>query len=736
MRESAGDSLERSKWVLPIAVRRLSYETDASYTDSLMNANFFPAKLRERTLRAIKREIKTRANPKPLHQMLTNRTSSSIPLKVDVVTAHLLDCSFCALALPQRWACARCSGRRKVVQVPNLSTFACKRHRVWTGPWSPPEDHEPASREGIAAEKRWRRMFVRGQIDLPITLELGKTVADWHAQLGKASSAQAQFVAVVRIWTAVVRRLNSLLRPSRDYAVIYEELASVVIEALRPASADPWPIVDYLWTILRRVRLLATKAEELRLVWRVEESGDHWPRAQDLKDVHPDAVRELGSYFTPMRTSRASSLEESLQRHVLVRSRSNPLTAIGAKKTEEVVFACNEGHFSRAQLTHRRVSHKTRSQGCAVCCGRVALAGFNTLADLYPAIAERWNHKLNGERTPSSVAPRSAKKVWWICTRGHEFESPIGNMVRSGGKACPGCSRAYAIPGETGLDVTHPELRARWHPTMNGNLDPRAVLAGSGRLVWWVCDKGHPHRMSPSNASNGGGCGVCSGLQIISGINSLKDLRPDIAEQWHPTLNGEARPEDQAVKSAKFFWWLCPQGHEWNAQVSTRYRNGCPICSNQLIVEGVNSLADLHPEVLELWHPSRNGGMEPTAVSAGSGQKAWWLCRKGHEYDREIVQQVKFRASCPVCDNRRILPGFNDAWTRFPKLMQDWCWELNSDFDPRVNLPGSQKHWWRCGAGHEQHMNAYNRFLAGGCTSCPLSSRILGGRGKSWSAGE
>jgi len=41
------------------------------------------------------------------------------------------------------------------------------------------------------------------------------------------------------------------------------------------------------------------------------------------------------------------------------------------------------------------------------------------------------------------------------------------------------------------LKVFNPGLAAQWNPVKNGDLTPGAVTPGSGKKVWWLCEKGH-----------------------------------------------------------------------------------------------------------------------------------------------------------------------------------------------------------------------------------------------------
>ena len=51
----------------------------------------------------------------------------------------------------------------------------------------------------------------------------------------------------------------------------------------------------------------------------------------------------------------------------------------------------------------------------------------------------------------------------------------------------------------------------------------------------------------------------------LSESYSLHVLRPDLAKEWHPTKNGSLSPKDVTPESQMEVWWLCENGHWWQA---------------------------------------------------------------------------------------------------------------------------------------------------------------------------
>lgn len=129
----------------------------------------------------------------------------------------------------------------------------------------------------------------------------------------------------------------------------------------------------------------------------------------------------------------------------------------------------------------------------------------------------------------------------------------------------------------------YPKIAKEWHPDKNGDLKPTDVTAHSHTKVWWKCSKGHEWEAKVQNrVANRTGCPYCSGNKVIIGENDLQTLYPDIAKEWHPTLNGDLKPTDVKPGSGKRVWWECSVcSHEWQATIANRTYNhsGCPECA-------------------------------------------------------------------------------------------------------------------------------------------------------------
>lgn len=101
---------------------------------------------------------------------------------------------------------------------------------------------------------------------------------------------------------------------------------------------------------------------------------------------------------------------------------------------KKVWWICEKGHEWEADIAGRTAGH-----GCPVCSGRTIVSGYNDLASKFPNVSAQWHPTKNGKLTPQEESPFSHKKVWWICSKGHEWQAKISN--RSNGTGCPFCNK-------------------------------------------------------------------------------------------------------------------------------------------------------------------------------------------------------------------------------------------------------------------------------------------------------
>ena len=240
-------------------------------------------------------------------------------------------------------------------------------------------------------------------------------------------------------------------------------------------------------------------------------------------------------------------------------------------------WVCQKGHRWQAMVKSRAAG-----TGCPVCANRAVLPGENDLAASFPEVAAQWHPSKNGALTPRDVPPGTQRKVWWLCEKGHAWQARVSTRTY-GGSGCPVCAGKQVAPGENDLATMYPDIAREWHPTRNGAITPQGVTPYSNRKVWWLCPRGHAYQaVVATRTSHHSGCPYCSGRRALAGYNDLATLFPQLAAQWHPTLNGSLTPEMVTPGSHKRVWWICPEGHVWRAVIYPRTGKkqcGCPVCA-------------------------------------------------------------------------------------------------------------------------------------------------------------
>lgn len=115
----------------------------------------------------------------------------------------------------------------------------------------------------------------------------------------------------------------------------------------------------------------------------------------------------------------------------------------------------------------------------------------------------------------------------------------------------------------------------------------------------------------------------------------------------------------------------------------------------------------------------KNGLLKPEKVTMGSNRKVWWGCEKGHEWQAPVYSRTHGNG-CPVCSNRKILPGYNDLATLHPELVKQWEFAKNGDLKPdQIGCGYDRKVWWVCEKGHEWQATVRSRVeKATGCPVC------------------
>ena len=208
-----------------------------------------------------------------------------------------------------------------------------------------------------------------------------------------------------------------------------------------------------------------------------------------------------------------------------------------ASSKEEVWWICPKGHEWKAQVVNRT----NKGTGCPGCSSRVSSAE-NNLADMYPEIAEQWDHSKN-IKLPKDYTSKSSQSVFWLCADGHSWKTKIIHRTL-GGSGCPTCSGLVACE-TTSLAAKFTNLLQEWDYEKNVDVDPQHVSAQANIQAWWKCKDGHSWQAWVYNRTgNGSGCPFCAGkhtkpekaIEALFGVQRHNKAPPLSGLKYKPDL--------------------------------------------------------------------------------------------------------------------------------------------------------------------------------------------------------
>ena len=438
-------------------------------------------------------------------------------------------------------------------------------------------------------------------------------------------------------------------------------------------------------------------------------------------------------------------------------------------------WICKCRHEWEAEIKNRA---KGRT-GCPYCLNKKVLIGFNDLATTNPEIAEEWNFEKNKELLPTMIPAGSQKKVWWKCSKGHEWQAlVVERAVRKTG--CPYCANQKVLIGFNDLATTNPELAIEWNYEKNKDLSPKMVVSGSLKKVWWKCSLGHEWQETVvKRTARGYNCPFCSSHKVLAGFNDLAIKYPDVAKEWHPTKNGSLTPCEVSASSKKKAWWICSKGHEWQAVIGSRTdsRAGCPICNQEMktsfpeqailfylrkITRAESRNNDFGKEI-DVYLPEYKIGIEHNGKfyhkdkKEADKQKILFFAERNiriitvaegyqnavHndiiEYEastnkeslnwaiRELLKKISLTEmyidvendAAEIYSQYIIAEKENSLAVKLPEIAQEWNYEKNGLLTPEmISNASGKKVWWKCSKGHEWQATVNDRKKGYGCKIC------------------
>ena len=395
--------------------------------------------------------------------------------------------------------------------------------------------------------------------------------------------------------------------------------------------------------------------------------------------------------------------------------------------TKKVWWKCKNGHEYCTS-----VAQKIRGNiVCPICSNQQVLTGFNDFATKHPKLLEEWDYEKNDKLgiKPDKIIMGKRMKVWWKCSKGHEWQSAINDRIRNNKlyNRCPICSSYLrtSIPEKIiyyYISKVYPKTIANYKPDWLNHKEIDIFIPEINLSIEY--DGYYYHKDTKKDTEKDNLC-VKNNVKLIR-IREKK-AKPIKTNAVIYNIKVDNNVDYTYIEDALEF--LNNYLHI-NMQFNV-IRDIDKILSMIEFMEKENCISKTNPEVLKEWDYDKNNliGITPDNVSNGSSLKVWWKCDNNHSYKATISTKINQSTGCPYCTNKTVLSGFNDIATTNPELIKEWDFEKNDKLGIKpdnITKGYGKKVWWKCPINHSYDTLVNNRIKGDSCPYCS-GHRVMSG---------
>lgn len=366
------------------------------------------------------------------------------------------------------------------------------------------------------------------------------------------------------------------------------------------------------------------------------------------------------------------------------------------------------------------------NRNCPACNDTSLVPGVNDLETKFPEIAKEWHPTKNGELTPKDVKAFSGKRVWWKCNYCyHEWETTV-NSRTSQLSGCPRClsSKQSSYPEQAifyYIQKLYPDALNKYKAKFLGKMELDIYIPS---LNWAIEYDGEAWHKQDKLMREQKKYKLCQkeGIKLIRIREKMASLGSDIADEQISivTVNGK-ESLNETIK------YLIKKINFTNKLINIDLIKDEKLIRSICQGKPKDSVEKLFPNIAKEWHPTKNGYLKPDQFTKGSRYKAWWLCPKCKQaYQASINKRIHMGSGCPVCSNKKVVPGINDLATTRPELAKDWHPTKNGNKTPRdITFGSGKKYWWLCHKCKYEWQDSPNRRTSsrsGEIRDCPVCS--------------
>ncbi len=180
-------------------------------------------------------------------------------------------------------------------------------------------------------------------------------------------------------------------------------------------------------------------------------------------------------------------------------------------------------------------------------------------------------------------------------------------------------------------------------------------------------------------------------MRKVDKLSNLFKIAPSLLKEWHPTANGDLTPKRVILAYPEELWWICRDGHEWQATARRRLKgNDCPICEKEAAKKKADLSLDL-PTIGKNKRKNRRFKTKTTAVIEVPESGHWVYAdmtnfsRHGLSFELEAaikpgtVIRIKFdKALVSSRLDKSLKSSFNNGYQTYNSTVR-WCKPMDDD---------------------------------------------------------
>lgn len=400
--------------------------------------------------------------------------------------------------------------------------------------------------------------------------------------------------------------------------------------------------------------------------------------------------------------------------------------------SQKVWWKCPKGHSYEARIANRTLLNRN----CPYCSGKKVLKGYNDLETWCnnngrEDLLSEWDYDAN-PLTPSQITAHNNKKVWWKCSLDHKWDATIGSRTSKRPSGCPYCSTPpkKILVGFNDFESwciknKKETLLKEWDSKRNVDVLPNEVTYGSGKRVWWKCNRGHEWNVSIANRVQGTGCPVCSRTQT------------SFPEQAIAYYLSKCYKVLQRYSMKRFEIDIFLEDYNIGVEYDGMYYHTTKELKHE---QEKNAFYD--KQGVLLIHVKEN--KTKTCIVGNDiffiPQKSNYLDYSFNEMLQILISKINNLTGVKTCpdiniarDELEIREQYasiiknNSVSVVFPELVSEWDTEKNGGMKPENFSANSHtKVWWKCKNGHSWQADISSRNRKLGCPYCAGQRIIVG----------